>query len=479
MALSKIQMMTMIGISTVQARNAIIADFLSTGLDGLRYMTEEDVRSACTVYSKRTDPPFPIHLTPIQKMRLWSLVLWVKDRDRLGQPVEFPNGTEENTFLDSLNEALERERRRKSQKKEGESYLDGSFNTKLRSQKEWEKWTEELKTTLTQIIGVRGVPLIYVIREAEEPTYDGEKEFDDAVIDAITLDGPDFKQDSRTVHKILLKNIHDESDAYTYVKTLTKFRNGRMDIIALKERYSSEATKQTLINKAKTDLKNLVYKNERNFSFEKFSARLQKSYDELEDLGREVNNGDIVDELWDRIQASDIQMYVASLKVDYQRNQRDYKAILQDIAAEVGKKSPMGFSATRGISATYTRQGPCPTKGAYKDDGSLFIGKYTKDQWFDDTVKPHHEEIRKARSQDNGGGGGQDLSRKQKRKVNAVKRSNKKLKKLKSQIAAAKVQIAAAKITNGGESKTKDDAMEVKIVENNAGNSFGGKVTFK
>lgn len=79
-----------------------------------------------------------------------------------------------------------------------------------------------------------------------------------------------------------------------------------MDIIALKERYSSEATKQTLINKAKTDLKNLVYKNERNFSFEKFSARLQKSYDELEDLGREVNNGNIVDELWDRIQASDM-----------------------------------------------------------------------------------------------------------------------------------------------------------------------------
>lgn len=164
------------------------------------------------------------------------------------------------------------------------------------------------------------------------------------------------------------------------------------------------------------------------------------------------------------------ERHVASLKVDYQRNQRNYKDILQDIAVEVGKKSPMGFSATRGISATYTRQ---------KDDGSLFIGKYTKDQWFDDTVKPHHEEIRKERFQDNGGGGGQDFSRKQKRKMNAVKRSNKKMKKLKSQIAAAKVQIAAAKITSGGESKTKDDAMEVKIVENNAGDSFGGKGTFK
>ena len=53
------------------------------------------------------------------------------------------------------------------------------------------------------------------------------------------------------------------------------------------------------------------------------------------------------------------------------------------------------------------------------------------------------------------------------------------MKKLKSQIAAAKVQIAAAKITDGGESKMKDDAMEVKIVEKNAGDSFGGKKTFK
>ena len=60
-----------------------------------------------------------------------------------------------------------------------------------------------------------------------------------------------------------------------------------------------------------------------------------------------------------------------------------------------------------------------------------------------------------------------------------MKRSNKKLKKLKCQIAAAKVQIAAAKMTNGGGSKTKDDTMEVEIVENNAGDSFGGKKTFK
>ena len=45
-----------------------------------------------------------------------------------------------------------------------------------------------------------------------------------------------------------------------------------------------------------------------------------------------MNNGDIVDSLWGRIQAPELQQYINSLKVDYQRNNRNYKEILQDIA---------------------------------------------------------------------------------------------------------------------------------------------------
>ena len=67
---------------------------------------------------------------------------------------------------------LELERRRKDQKKEGESYLDSSFNTKLKSAVQWEKWTEELMTNLCQIVGVRGVPLTYLIREEDTQIFD-------------------------------------------------------------------------------------------------------------------------------------------------------------------------------------------------------------------------------------------------------------------------------------------------------------------
>ena len=126
--------------------------------------------------------------------------------------------------------------------------------------------------------------------------------------------------------------------------------------MALCKRYDSDAASQTIINKAKADLANLRYRNKRSFSFEKFSAKLQRAYDNLEDQGRPVNNGDIVDKLWARIQVLDLGQYIAALKVQYQQTPRDYKLILQDIASEAGSqvKTVTFAPGTCGILATYT-----------------------------------------------------------------------------------------------------------------------------
>ena len=473
MALSSIAIFTRMGITPAAARNAIIDDFLSEGLEGLRHMSDEDVRETCASYAKRQDGAFPIVLTPIQRQRMKALVLWVKDRDRVAQPLEFPETVTQDELRLELTQALERERRRKDQKKEGESYLDSTFNTKLKSAAQWEKWIEELESTLCQIIGVRGVPLSYVIKESDTPTFDPTVTYEEAVTEAMSLSGVEFTHDARTVHKIILKNIHEDSDAYTYVKPLIRHRDGRRDIKALRTRYSSDATRQTTINKAKSDLKTLRYKNERTFSFEKFSAKLQKAYDELEDAGREVNNGDIVDDLWSRIQAPELQMYVASLKVNYQQTPRDYKLILQDVAAEVSSQKTVPFApgGTRGVSATYTRKGPCPTSGVHTSDGEIFIGGYDKEQWQSEPVRQYHQEIIKARSNGGGngkGGDGNHQSRNQKRRANAIKRNRKKLKTLEAQIAAARTQLSSH-----NKSEAKDDDANT----GNAGDAFGGKMS--
>ena len=67
---------------------------------------------------------------------------------------------------------MEQEKRRKDQKKSGESYLDSEFNVKLKSAAQWTKWYKKLETTLVQIIGCRGVPLSYVICKVEAANFD-------------------------------------------------------------------------------------------------------------------------------------------------------------------------------------------------------------------------------------------------------------------------------------------------------------------
>lgn len=45
----------------------------------------------------------------------------------------------------------------------GKSYLNHTFNNKLKSQAQWEKFNEELPSTLLMIVGAQGVALNHVI----------------------------------------------------------------------------------------------------------------------------------------------------------------------------------------------------------------------------------------------------------------------------------------------------------------------------
>jgi len=87
------------------------------------------------------------------------------------------------------------------------------------------------------------------------------------------MDGPAFKIDAPTVYQIILRNVHEDSDAYVYLKPLLRRQDGSLDIQALRGRYQSEASVQAIINNAKSVLCNLRYKNERSFSFERFTKQ--------------------------------------------------------------------------------------------------------------------------------------------------------------------------------------------------------------
>jgi len=220
--ISNVQILTWIGINPATVRNAIISDFLSGGLDGLRDMSSDDIKSTFASYVKRTDPPFPVVLSPLQKQRLRGLVLLVKDIVRANQTVGFNNDFTRESFLDEISEAITRDELRVQLKKIGESYLDSSFTHKLRGQSQFKKFMEELSSHLSMIVGVRGVSLTYVIREDVQPHFDPLIPYDEAIIQGVTMEGPAFKIDARTVHQIILRNVHEDSDAYVYLKPLLR-----------------------------------------------------------------------------------------------------------------------------------------------------------------------------------------------------------------------------------------------------------------
>ena len=101
--------------------------------------------------------------------RLLSLMHWVKDQEKIGAVMRFSNGNTQGVILAEIADATVRERCRKTQMKSGESLITNEFWVKLKNSAQWQRWKEDLKTTLSLVIGTKGVPLLYVIRANDTP----------------------------------------------------------------------------------------------------------------------------------------------------------------------------------------------------------------------------------------------------------------------------------------------------------------------
>ena len=249
MPLTRIQTLTLLGFTTADYRNTIIADLMPDNLGELEELDVDDVKEACNDYN--------FNVLCIKVNRLQSLCLWVKDRKRACAVINIPDGTDAADLQKMLKASVEREDRRKAMKKTGEGLIDMSFNNKLKSQNQWQKFKQELWSTLSMIIGVKGIPLTYVIRENDNPAFNKDVPFDKSVILGTAINDEAFSQDAQVVHQIILHNVPENLDAYTYIKPVLKKRNGRIDMEKLQVRFETAATSQAIINQAKQTLSNL------------------------------------------------------------------------------------------------------------------------------------------------------------------------------------------------------------------------------
>ena len=84
------------------------------------------------------------------------------------------------------------------------------------------------------IIGEKGIALSYFIREDDDPNLADQETWEHKAILATPHKGNAYFKNKLTVHNIILHNISDGSDAFTYVKTYLKKDDKRLDIQALR-----------------------------------------------------------------------------------------------------------------------------------------------------------------------------------------------------------------------------------------------------
>ena len=457
---------------------------MPNGLKDLEKCTDEDINNAAKSFARLPlDQRFD--LSSICIRRLKDLVLAVKDRVRFNRQVGFPD--RENFYLETeLSLSYAREETRKAGKKIGDLLSTHTIKPPLSIEAEWDDWSEAIKNALASAYGMKGVPLLYVTRENDEPMpwNDLEEEHTSSnLISCPSLSGFEYEMDKQKVHAFILKNIASGSEAYHYIKPLIVVNNGRADWKALERRYEGPAMVKKRLDVAERTWNDLNYKSESIQTFESFCQTFYKMIRAFAKAGVPRFEGDIISWLWKHINSPDVNDHKRILQTHYETGalplseDRPYhEQILQQIALHIpssAKAANQQFRLSELKTQAWTADASlAPSRGAMTSDGKLYVGYYSAKQWLDPSMAPHREAITSIRKAHNlhqdkkkplpkhkGG------AHKGKSKVDFKK--SKEYQQLNRKIAALQKALKTPPTTPQGDSST--------ITDSTSGDAFGGR----
>ena len=91
-------------------RAAVTNELIPGGLEDLRDYAAEDIKEAVKGFKSLARVADRFNVSAHSTKRIVQLTLWVKDRMRLLQPVEFEDGTTLQQFVLQIEEAQQREK---------------------------------------------------------------------------------------------------------------------------------------------------------------------------------------------------------------------------------------------------------------------------------------------------------------------------------------------------------------------------------
>ena len=107
------------------------------------------------------------------------------------------------------------------------------FDSKMK----WIDWRDSLVNFLRTQPGRNGVPLIYIIRDNDQPIVQNNAQFLDDYVDQAPLNGSAFSADAGEVHTYLVNFITENSTAENKILPFQSEKNRRTDYFALKDHY--------------------------------------------------------------------------------------------------------------------------------------------------------------------------------------------------------------------------------------------------
>ena len=286
-----------------------------------------------------------IKFTPKQQSCIEAFTQWVKHQYRMGRDpssVRF----EPNRAYDILERATTHDQYLAKH----EAISAAAKPEKLTKDIRWDDWYPSFQNYLRAIPGRNGIPLLYVIRDDDEPNDMAKEDYLDEYVLRAKLSGEAYIADRKEVHTYITNLIAQNEEAEAVVKILENERDGRKDWKSLKLHYEGQGVFTSKIVNAEKDIDNLIYIGEKaaHMNWLTFEQKLTGAFNTLVHYKkREVYDNDMkLRKLLGKIKCDWLQPIATQISVELTKIPITftYERAMLALRTEVQRRFPPGSS---------------------------------------------------------------------------------------------------------------------------------------
>jgi hypothetical protein len=436
-------------------------NFLSMTARELEHLAKELATSSNSGVTKMT-----IGLTRLKLLK--GTIHWANDKERIGTEVciqvpEYDKLGAKFEFLEELRVSIERQAiRMKTTESQRETRSKDASPGHLKDERQWDKWEKGLELMLSILRGVNGVPLSYVIREVEHVGGTQYNSFLDESVAKVSLTGPQFEADTRTVHEII-ETLTSSENATHWLKDIKNKSDGRKDMAALRSHFRGAGNQSRRITSAQGLHATLHYKNERAMKFTDFISKVKEMFDIYQDCGEPQTESAKLRFLWDKVDSATLQIPIEVIKADLSRDSTSWTFVTS--CDHLASQIPLDGKPKVKFAASAIDSGKAAEKSNIMKDGKIFTGTFPGNEWFDLLTKDERDKVSAERRKVGKSNFGKRGKPRHDRKVKALE---KKLKASKKTISSMKRATTAEEAEASSDSDSSSEG-------DNAGNAFGGR----